>query len=113
MVFRVRPNKEFPSDPLPAPVLRTRGTGQTEMEVIRRKFHEEDLAVIRAAGPDDPPAQFVHLDDLARGVLAECVAWLSTLDVCWSRVNTFPEALADPGLNARGMILRDERVPVA
>jgi hypothetical protein len=32
-VFRVRPGTEFPSDPLPAPVLRTRGTGQTEMDL--------------------------------------------------------------------------------
>jgi len=32
-VYRVRPKTEFPSDPLPAPVLRTRGTGQTEMDL--------------------------------------------------------------------------------
>jgi hypothetical protein len=32
-VFRVRPKAEFPADPLPAPVLRTRGTGQTEMDL--------------------------------------------------------------------------------
>jgi hypothetical protein len=32
-VFRVRPGTEFPSDPLPAPVLRTRGTGHTEMDL--------------------------------------------------------------------------------
>jgi hypothetical protein len=32
-VFRVRPQNKFPSDPLPAPALRTRGTGQTEMDL--------------------------------------------------------------------------------
>ena len=32
-VFRVRPKTEFPNDPLPAPVLRTRGTGHTEMDL--------------------------------------------------------------------------------
>ena len=32
-VFRVRPKVEFPSDPLPTPVLRARGTGQTEMDL--------------------------------------------------------------------------------
>ncbi|HWR52210.1 MAG TPA: hypothetical protein VN428_13955 [Bryobacteraceae bacterium] len=32
-IFRVRPTVEFPSDPLPAPVLRARGTGQTEMDL--------------------------------------------------------------------------------
>jgi hypothetical protein len=33
-VFRVRPKVEFASDPLPAPVLRIRGTGQTEMDLF-------------------------------------------------------------------------------
>ncbi len=32
-VFRVRPKSEFPADPLPAPRLRARGTGQTEMDL--------------------------------------------------------------------------------
>ncbi len=32
-VFRVRPKTEFAVDPLPAPVLHTRGTGQTEMDL--------------------------------------------------------------------------------
>jgi hypothetical protein len=32
-VFRVRPKTEFLRDPLPAPVLRTRGTGRTEMDL--------------------------------------------------------------------------------
>lgn len=32
-VFRVRPKIEFPLDPLPAPVLRTRGTGHTEIDL--------------------------------------------------------------------------------
>lgn len=32
-VFRVRPKTEFPPDPLPAPVLRNRGTGHTEMDL--------------------------------------------------------------------------------
>lgn len=33
-IFRVRPITEFPSDPLPAPVLRIRGTGHTEMDLF-------------------------------------------------------------------------------
>jgi hypothetical protein len=32
-VFRVRPKTEIPNDPLPAPVLRIRGTGHTEMDL--------------------------------------------------------------------------------
>ncbi len=33
-VFRVRPKAEFTEDPLHAPVLRTRGTGRTEMDLL-------------------------------------------------------------------------------
>ena len=45
-VFRVRPKKEFASDPLPAPVLRTRGTGKTEMDLYptMEKLRQEILA---------------------------------------------------------------------
>jgi hypothetical protein len=44
-VFRVRPKAEFPSDPLPAPVLRTRGTGHTEVDLYPtlEKLHEAIL----------------------------------------------------------------------
>jgi hypothetical protein len=45
-VFRVRPKPEFPTDPLPAPVLRTRGTGQTEMDLYptMEKLHKAIVA---------------------------------------------------------------------
>ena len=45
-VFRVRPKTEFPSDPLPAPVLRRRGTGHTEMDLYptMEKLREAILA---------------------------------------------------------------------
>jgi hypothetical protein len=44
-VFRVRPKTEFPANPLPAPVLRTRGTGQTEMDLYptMEKLRQEIL----------------------------------------------------------------------
>jgi hypothetical protein len=50
-VFRVRPKTEFPSDPLPAPVLRTRGTGQTEMDLYptMEKLRQAILARYGAA----------------------------------------------------------------
>jgi len=64
-VFRVRPKTEFPSDPLPAPVLRTRGTGQTEMDLypameklhqaILDSFDEFNAEEIDAWLPDDLP----------------------------------------------------------
>lgn len=44
-VFRVRPKTSFSSDPLPAPVLRTRGTGRTEMDLFptMEKLHQAIL----------------------------------------------------------------------
>ena len=38
----------------------------------------------------------------------EWQGYLATLDVCFAPVNTLPEALDDPNVLARGMILRDE-----
>jgi crotonobetainyl-CoA:carnitine CoA-transferase CaiB-like acyl-CoA transferase len=39
--------------------------------------------------------------------LAEWDAYLATLDVCYGRVNTLPEAIAHENLRAHGMLLRD------
>jgi crotonobetainyl-CoA:carnitine CoA-transferase CaiB-like acyl-CoA transferase len=64
---------------------------------------------LRGPGPHQGPVIEFLADVFRQKTLAECTAWLGTLDVCWGPVNTFPEALDDPGLNARGMILRDER----
>lgn len=33
-IFRVRPKTEFPADPLPAPVLRVKGTGRSEIDLF-------------------------------------------------------------------------------
>lgn len=56
-VFRVRPKTEFVQDPLPAPVLRTRGTGQTEMDLYptMEKLRAAILAHFTARGftPDE------------------------------------------------------------
>jgi crotonobetainyl-CoA:carnitine CoA-transferase CaiB-like acyl-CoA transferase len=40
--------------------------------------------------------------------LAEAVAWLSGLDLCFAPVNTLPEAFADANVAARGMVLTDD-----
>jgi crotonobetainyl-CoA:carnitine CoA-transferase CaiB-like acyl-CoA transferase len=63
---------------------------------------------LRGPGPHQRPVIDFLAGVFARKTLAECVAWLGTLDVCFGPVNTLPEALADPGLAARGMILHDE-----
>jgi len=39
---------------------------------------------------------------------AQWVEYLSQLDVCFGELNTLPEALRDPHLIARGMVLTDE-----
>ncbi len=39
----------------------------------------------------------------------EWTAWIAKLDVCYGPVNTLPEALEDPNLTARGMVLKDAK----
>ena len=49
-----------------------------------------------------------YFDGLFRGKpLAYWTEWLLDLDVCFGPVQTFPEALADPQLLARGMVVMD------
>jgi len=40
--------------------------------------------------------------------LSDWISYLSPLDVCFAPVNTLPEALDDPNLRAREMLLTDE-----
>jgi crotonobetainyl-CoA:carnitine CoA-transferase CaiB-like acyl-CoA transferase len=81
------------------------------VEALLQNLGRPDLVApcVRGPGPHQQPVVEFLAGVFGQKTLAECVAWLSTLDVCWSQVNTFPEALADPGLNASGMILRDKR----
>ena len=69
-----------------------------------------DLAALCLRGPG--PHQQPVIDFLVRQfkvkTLAEWDAYLATLDVCYGRVNTLPEALAHQNLRAHGMLLRDE-----
>jgi crotonobetainyl-CoA:carnitine CoA-transferase CaiB-like acyl-CoA transferase len=46
--------------------------------------------------------------EFAKRTLAEWDAYLRTLDVCYGRVNTLPEALEHPNLQAGDMLPRDE-----
>jgi crotonobetainyl-CoA:carnitine CoA-transferase CaiB-like acyl-CoA transferase len=63
---------------------------------------------LRGPGPHQQPVVACLEDAFRQRTLAEAVAWLSGLDVCFGEVNTLPEAFADANVVARGMILRDE-----
>ncbi|HJZ32433.1 MAG TPA: CoA transferase [Hyphomicrobiaceae bacterium] len=58
-------------------------------------------------GPHQQPVIALLSEVFARQTLAEAVAWLSGLDVCFAPVNTLPEALADANVAARGMLITD------
>lgn len=61
----------------------------------------------RGPGPHQQPVeQFLRETFLSR-TRDEWVEYLSKLDVCFGELKTFPEALRDPHLIARGMILTD------
>jgi crotonobetainyl-CoA:carnitine CoA-transferase CaiB-like acyl-CoA transferase len=63
---------------------------------------------LRGPGPHQQPAIDFLATTFRRKSLAEWNRYLETLDVCFGRVNTLPEALAHPNLDARRMIRRDE-----
>jgi len=69
-----------------------------------------DLAALclRGPGPHQQPAVDFLAQRFRGKTLAEWDAYLATLDVCYGRVNTLPEALAHENLRAHGMLLHDE-----
>jgi crotonobetainyl-CoA:carnitine CoA-transferase CaiB-like acyl-CoA transferase len=69
-----------------------------------------DLAALclRGPGPHQQPVMDFLAQEFGRQTLAEWDAYLATLDVCYGRVNTLPEAFAHENLRAHGMLLRDE-----
>ena len=59
-------------------------------------------------GPHQKPVmEFLETTFRARP-LSHWMTWLAALDICYGPVNTLPEAIADPNLQKRGAILRDE-----
>jgi len=68
----------------------------------------ELAALCERPGPHQQPVVELLQDAFRRKTLAECLAFLSRLDVCYGPVNTLPEALEDPNVLGRGMLLRDE-----
>ncbi|HVV39649.1 MAG TPA: CaiB/BaiF CoA-transferase family protein [Nitrobacter sp.] len=69
-----------------------------------------DLAdlCLRGPGPHQRPVVDFLAAEFRKRTLAAWNDYLATLDVCYGRVNTLPEALDHPNLIARGMIRRDE-----
>jgi crotonobetainyl-CoA:carnitine CoA-transferase CaiB-like acyl-CoA transferase len=70
-----------------------------------------DLAPLCARGPGPHQQPVVeclqkHFSSKSR---AEALEWLTALDVCFAPVNTLTEALADPNVNARHLLLADDR----
>jgi len=77
---------------------------------LLRAFGRPELAelCLRGPGPHQQPVADFLAGEFRKRPLAEWQAYLASLDVCYGRVNTLPEALAHPNLLARGMIRRDE-----
>jgi crotonobetainyl-CoA:carnitine CoA-transferase CaiB-like acyl-CoA transferase len=69
-----------------------------------------DLAelCLRGPGPHQEPVVEFLSAEFRKKPLADWHGYLATLDVCYGRVNTLPEAVAHPNLTARGMIRRDD-----
>src|SRR6201986_4586475 len=73
-------------------------------------FGRPELAdvCLRGPGPHQQPVIDFLGAEFRKRTLAEWQGYLATLDVCFGRVNTLPEAVAHPNLTARGMIREDE-----
>jgi crotonobetainyl-CoA:carnitine CoA-transferase CaiB-like acyl-CoA transferase len=63
---------------------------------------------LRGPGPHQQPVVDFLTETFRQKSLSEWDRYLATLDVCFGRVNTLPEALAHQNLDARRMILSDE-----
>jgi crotonobetainyl-CoA:carnitine CoA-transferase CaiB-like acyl-CoA transferase len=74
-------------------------------------FGRPELAklCLRGPGPHQKPVIDFLAGEFKKRPLAEWQNDLATLDVCFGRVNTLPEAVSHPNLVARGMIREDER----
>ena len=63
---------------------------------------------LRGPGPHQQPVIDFLRETFLQRSLSEWMTFLARLDVCFAPVNTLPEALDDPNLRARGMLLTDE-----
>jgi crotonobetainyl-CoA:carnitine CoA-transferase CaiB-like acyl-CoA transferase len=81
------------------------------VETLLARLGRPDLAPLCAQGPGSHQAPVIAF---LRGIfidepLAHWRHWFEDMDVSFAPVNTLREALDDPNLRARGVILRDER----
>jgi crotonobetainyl-CoA:carnitine CoA-transferase CaiB-like acyl-CoA transferase len=98
-------------------VYRTRDGRHIALAGQERKFVENllhDLGrpeliglCLRGPGPHQGPVIACLSEAFLARTLAEAVAWLRELDVCFGPVNTLPEAFEDASALTRGMILKD------
>ena len=83
--------------------------GGQEPKFVRnllKALGREDLAPLCERGPgphQDPVKTFLRETFLTRD-LVDWLAWFAEIDLCYGPVNTLPEALADPHVEARGMV---------
>ena len=72
-------------------------------------FGRPELAdlCLRGPGPHQAPVMEFLTQEFAKRTLAEWDAYLRTLDVCYGRVNTLPEALEHENLRDAGLLPRD------
>jgi crotonobetainyl-CoA:carnitine CoA-transferase CaiB-like acyl-CoA transferase len=59
-------------------------------------------------GPHQKPVMELLEATFRQKPLKHWMEWLATLDICYGPVNTLPEAIADPNLLKRGMVVTDE-----
>jgi crotonobetainyl-CoA:carnitine CoA-transferase CaiB-like acyl-CoA transferase len=59
-------------------------------------------------GPHQKPVMELLEATFRQKPLKHWMEWLATLDICYGPVNTLPEAIADPNLLKRGMVVIDE-----
>jgi crotonobetainyl-CoA:carnitine CoA-transferase CaiB-like acyl-CoA transferase len=86
--------------------------GGQEMKFVRvllAALGRPDLVPLceRGPGPHQEPVIAFLRETFSARTGDEWDAWLSRLDVCYGAVKTLPEALEDPQLLARGMIVKD------
>lgn len=86
--------------------------GGQEMKFVRTLLEalgRPDFAALceRGAGPHQAPLIAFLEAAFRQRTLAEWMAWLDGRDVCFSPVNTLPEALDDAQIGARGAVCTD------
>jgi crotonobetainyl-CoA:carnitine CoA-transferase CaiB-like acyl-CoA transferase len=80
------------------------------VRVLLEALGRADLVSLVEQGPgshQEPLIAFLR-ETFAGKTLDEWDAWLSRLDVCYGPLKTLPEALEDPQVLARGMVVKDE-----